>query len=172
MKYIFLLCLALPLFSLAQTAPKDSVVKDCKLIREVDPYTREKKISTGFIPLEGGKINFDVSKAEVDLLFSLPGADKCFSDASNASIFFAGSKLKQTQRNNGSMNCEGLFHFIFRNGATPALLMRKLATMKVEKIIFIGNDKKETTVTLTPEQQEILMDLAACVNREGALLLQ
>src|SRR5690349_8049875 len=84
MKYIFLLCLALPFISSAQTAPKDSLVKDCKLIRETDPYTKEKKISTGFIPLEGGQVNIDVSKAEVDILFSVRGADKCFSDASNA----------------------------------------------------------------------------------------
>lgn len=172
MKYIFLLCLALPFLSSAQTAPKDSVVKDCKLIRENDPYTKEKKISTGFIPLEGGQVNFDVTKAEVDILFSVRGADKCFSDASNAYIYFAGSKLKQTQRNNGSMNCEGLFHFIFRNTATPALLLRKLATMKVEKIVFTGNDKKETVVTLTEEQQQLLMDLAGCINREAATLLQ
>ena len=172
MKYIFLLCLALPVLASAQTAPKDSAVKDCKLIRETDPYTKEKKISSGFIPLEGGQINFDVSKAEVDILFSVRGADKCFSDASTASIFYVGSKLKQTQRNNGSMNCEGLFHFVFRNTATPALLLRKLATTKVEKIVFTGNDKKETVVTLTEEQQQLVMDLAACINREAALLLQ
>lgn len=171
MKYIFLLCFALPVLASAQTAAKDSVVKDCKLIRETDPYTKEKKVSTGFIPLEGGQVNFDVNKAEVDILFSLRGVDKCFSDASSAYIYFAGSKLKQSQRNNGSMNCEGLFHFIFRNTATPAVLLRKLATVKVEKVVFTGNDKKETTVTLTEEQQQLLMDLAGCINREAALLL-
>lgn len=172
MKYTFLLCLAFPLFSSAQTAVKDSAVKDCKLIRETDPYTKEKKVSSGFIPLEGAQVNFDVNKAEVDILFSVRGADKCFTDASNAYIYFVGSKLKQTQRNNGSMNCEGLFHFIFRNTATPSLLLRKLATMKVEKIVFTGNDKKETTVTLTEDQQQLVMDLAGCINREAVLLLK
>jgi hypothetical protein len=172
MKYIFLLCFSLPLFASAQPATKDSVVKDCKLIHETDPYTKAKKISSGFIPLEGGQLNFDATKAEIDLLFSLPGADRCFSDASTASVFFVGTKVKQTQRNNGSMNCEGLFHFIFRNGVTPQVLMRKLATMKVEKVVFTGNDKKEFVITLTSEQQQMVMDVAGCINKEAVGLLK
>ncbi len=106
------------------------------------------------------------------MLFSVKGADKCFSDMSSAALFFAGTKMKQTQRNNGTMNCEGLFHFIFRNTVTPPVLLRKLSTQKIDKIVFTGNDKVETIVTLTPEQQQVVMDLAACIARETPGLLQ
>jgi hypothetical protein len=162
MKHIFLIFLLVPVFSQAQI---------CKLTRKADPYTKLQTISTEFIPLEGGSLSMDASRQEIDLLFTLSGVDKCFTDASTAMIFFAGIKLKLTQRNNGSMNCEGLFHFIFRNAVNPPILLRKLSTLKVEKIIFTGNDKKETTVTLTPEQQQVVMDLAACIIKEAPSLL-
>jgi hypothetical protein len=151
---------------------QDSTVQACKLIHETDPYTKQRKISTGFIPLEGALFSIDANKQEIDMLFSVKGADKCFSDMSSAALFFAGTKMKQTQRNNGTMNCEGLFHFIFRNTVTPPVLLRKLSTQKIDKIVFTGNDKVETIVTLTPEQQQVVMDLAACIARETPGLLQ
>lgn len=163
MKFVLLLLLAMPLTLLAQ---------DCKLIKETDPYTKERTISTGFIPLTSASLSIDARKAEVDLLFSVLGADRCFTDASTAAIFFVGSKVKQTQRNGGSMNCEGLFHIIFRNTATPAPFLRKMATQKIEKIVFTGTDKKEITITLDPDQQQVVMELAACIVKEAPTLLQ
>lgn len=163
MKPLFFLFIALPLFSTAQ---------ECKLIRSADPYTKEKTVSTGFIALQGASLTIDASKTEVDLFFTINGIDKCFSDASTAAIFFEGTKLKMTQRNNGSMNCQGFFHVVGRNTATPLVLLRKLAGKKVEKILFTGNNKTETTVTLSPEQQQILLDLAACMVKEAPGLLQ
>jgi hypothetical protein len=163
MKFVLLLILAMPLTLLAQ---------DCKLIKETDPYTKERTISTGFIPLTGASLSIDARKDEVDLLFSVLGADRCFTDASTAAIFFVGSKVKQSQRNGGSMNCEGLFHIIFRNTATPAPFLRKMATQKIEKIIFTGTDKKEITISLDPDQQQVVMELAACIVKEAPALLQ
>ncbi len=146
--------------------------QDCKLIRHTDPYTKLTTLSTGFIPLEGASLSIDASKQEMDLFFSVSGTDKCFTDASTAAVYFVGSKAKQTQRNNGSMNCEGLFHFIFRNTATPHFLLRRMATTAVEKIVFTGNNKTETIVTLTPEQQQSVMQLTACIIKEAPSLNQ
>lgn len=144
----------------------------CKLKKAIDPYTKEHTLSTGFIPLTGASLTMDATKAEIDLLFSIKGPDKCFTDAGTASIFFVGSKLRQTQRNGGSMNCEGLFHFIFRNTASTPALLKKMTTLKIEKIIFTGNDKKETIVTLTPEQQQVVVDLANCLSKEAPTLIK
>ena len=163
MKYLFVFLLSIPLLSLSQ---------ECKLIRQTDPYTKLKTVSTGFISLQGASLSIDASKPEIDFIFTLKGLNKCFSDASTAAIFFAGSKVKLTQRNSGSMNCEGIFHFIFRNGAIAPVLLRKLSTTKVDKILFTGNDKTETLITLTPEQQQILLDASACIAKEAPGLLQ
>ena len=144
----------------------------CKLKNHTDPYTKLRQLSTGFIPLQGGSLNIDASKPEIDLLFSLKGINKCFTDASTAAIYFVGSKAKQMQRNGGSMNCEGLFHFIFRNTTSPPFLLRKMATTKIEKIVFTGNDKSETTLILTPEQQQMVMALTNCIILQAPTLLQ
>lgn len=162
-KPILFLLIALPLASLAQ---------DCKLIKQTDVYTKEKTISTGFIPLDRASLSIDATKTEIDFLFSLMGPDKCFTDDSHAAIFFVGTKMRQTQRNNGSMNCEGLFHFVFLNRNTTPTLLKKLSTQKIEKIVFTGNNKTETIITFTPEQQQIVMDLAACIVKEAPSLLQ
>lgn len=162
MKYLLLLLVLIPAISGAQ---------DCKLIRDKDTYTHELKLSTGFIQLDGASLTIDATKPEVDMFFSIEGPDKCFTDASTANIFFEGTKMKFSQRNGGTMNCEGLFHFIFRNGNTYPMLLNKFATLKVEKIVFVGNDKKETTVTLTPPQQQQVMAFTACMLKEAPSLL-
>ena len=164
MKAIILAIFSLPFFCQAQDT--------CKLKNHTDPYTKLKVLSTGFIPLQGGSLNIHATKPEIDLLFSLKGVNKCFTDASTAAIYFVGTKAKQTQRNSGSMNCEGLFHFIFRNGPTANVLLRKMATVKIEKIIFTGNNKTETIVTLTPEQQQAVMALTNCIINQAPSLLQ
>lgn len=145
--------------------------QDCKLNRDKDIYTHELKLSTGFIQLDGASLTIDATKPEVDMLFSIEGTDKCFTDASTANIFFEGTKMKFSQRNGGTMNCEGLFHFIFRNGNTYPMLLQKFSTLKIEKIVFVGNDKKETTITLTPPQQQQVMAFTACMLKEAPSLL-
>ncbi len=166
MKYLVTILLLAPLFlSAQQPAPVD-----CKLVRETDPYTKETKLSSGFISLQGASLTVDADSKEIDFFFTVP--DKCFTDASMVYIYFEGSKVKTTYRNNGSMNCDGFFHFKFRNGTTTPTVLQKLATQKAAHFIFIGNDKKETTVDLLPDQQKILMDITACMIGESKTLIK
>ena len=154
MRYILMACLFIPFFSMAQ---------DCKLNNEKDPFTKEIKISTGFIPMDGGSVTIDATKAEIDFLFSIEGVDRCFDNNSTAFVFFEGTKLKLTARNGGSMNCEGLFHFIFRNTTTLPSMLTKMTTEKINHIAFTGNNKKVSTITLSPADQQLFMTLADCL---------
>jgi hypothetical protein len=70
------------------------------------------------------------------------------------------------------MNCEGLFHFIFKNTATPNSLLNKIMTQKINHIVFTGNNKKEATITLTPNDQQALMVLATCLVNEAKNLIK
>ncbi len=166
MKQLIALFLLLPVFSSAQ----DSVA--CKLNRETDPFTKEIKLSTGFIQLDGASVTIDATKTEIDFLFSIEGADRCYDNNSTAMIFFEGTKAKVTAKNGGSMNCEGLFHYIFKNSASSNSLLTKLTTMKINHIIFTGNNKKEVTIELTPADQQSLVTLANCLVTEGKTLLK
>jgi hypothetical protein len=159
MRFIFLVYMVFPIFSMAQ----DSLSAGCKLNREKDPFTKEIKISTGFIPLDGGLVTIDANKLEIDFLFSIEGVNKCFDNNSTAFVFFEGTKLKLTARNGGSMNCEGLFHFIYRNTATVPSMLTKMTTQKINHILFTGNNKKETTINLSPADQQLFMTLAYCL---------
>jgi hypothetical protein len=167
MKYILALILFFPLFITAQ----DTTAIGCKLNRESDPFTKEIKISTGFIPLDGGSVTIDATKAEIDFLFTIEGVDRCFDNNSTAFVFFEGTKLKLTARNGGTMNCEGIFHFIFKNSASLPSMLTKITTQKINHILFTGNNKKESTVNLSVADQQLFMVLAACLVNEAKTLL-
>ena len=47
------------LFGLLFLLPFIGTAQDCKLIRETDPFTKETKISTGFIFVNGGSLTID-----------------------------------------------------------------------------------------------------------------
>jgi hypothetical protein len=162
MKYCFSLLLMLPFFSRAQ---------DCHLKTSKDPYTKEIKISTGFISLTGSQLSVEATKSEIDFMFSLEGG-KCFDDASTASVFYEGTRLKTNFKNSGTMNCDGLFHFTFRNTNPSPSALQNLAIKKISSIRFKDNTKKETGVTLTSEQQQMLMNLTNCIITEAKKLLQ
>jgi hypothetical protein len=166
MRYIFVFVLLLPIISFAQ----DSL--NCKLSRETDPFTKEVKVSTGFIELSGASVTVDATKTEIDFLFSIEGADRCYDNNSTAVIFFEGTKAKVTVRNGGSMNCEGLFHFIFKNSVSSTSTLTKLTTMKINNIVFTGNNKKEAKIELTPADQQAVMTQANCLVAEAKKLLQ
>ena len=168
MRNILITCLFLPFFSMAQ----DPIAIGCKLNSEKDPFTKEIKISTGFIPLDGGLVTIDATKAEIDFLFSIEGADRCFDNNSTAFVFFEGTKLKLTSRNGGSMNCEGLFHFVFRNTASLPSMLTKMTTQKINHITFTGNNKKISTINLSPADQQLFMTLAACLVNESKELIK
>lgn len=166
MKYFVLFLLALPITGLCQ---------DCKLHKDIDPYTKETKLSTGFVFLTGGSVTIDADSKEIDVLFSIEGADKCYDNNSVAEIYFEGIKSKTTTRNAGTMNCEGLFHFVFRNSnSSPTTLLQRMCTKKITQIIFTSNDKKQTktTITVEPQEQEILMNLANCLVNEAKTLIK
>lgn len=163
MKYILAIVFLSPLWLFGQ---------DCKLKRTTDPYTKEIKLSTGFIVLQGASLTIDADSKEIDFFFSLNGRDKCFTDASTATVFYEGTKMKANFRNSGSMNCEGFFHVIFKNGtATPALL-QKLITQKITNIIFTGNNKTQTTIGFNEEQRQVVMSLGDCLIKEAKTLLK
>jgi len=161
MKYPFCLLLLLPFYSMAQ---------DCKLKNRRDPYTKEIRLSTGLIALNGAQVSIEASKPEVDFMFSL-GSGKCFDDACTAALYYEGSKVKTNFKNNGTMNCDGLFHFTFRNTDPVQSALQNLATKKVTSIRFKDNGKKEIVVTLTAEQQQIFMNQGACIISEAKKLL-
>jgi hypothetical protein len=163
MKYIF----ALLLFACSTAS-----AQDCKLTKETDPYTKETKLSTGFIFLEGASVTIDADSKEIDILFSIEGNDKCFDDNSTAVIIFEGSKIKTSLRNNGTMNCEGLFHFIFKNTATITSNLKKLTTQKITQIIFTSGNKKETIVTVAPQEQQAFMTLSTCLVNDAKALIK
>ena len=166
MKGIVAVLLLSPLFVDAQ----DSTAAVCRLIRETDPYTKEVRLSSGFMDLQGATLTIDADSKEIDFFFVVDS--KCFEDESTVFIFFEGNKAKTTYRNTGSMNCDGYFHFIFRNGASTPTMLQKLATQRVAHFIFTGNDKKAVTVDLLPDQQKTLMDITACLIAESKTLIK
>jgi len=144
--------------------------QDCSLKTTKDPYTREVKISTGLITLNSGQYSIEASKSGIDFLFTLDG--KCFDDASTASVFYAGTRLKTNFRNGGAMNCDGIFHFTFRNTNPTQSALQNLGSKKVSSIRFKDNTNKETSISLTEDQQQQFMDLINCMINESKKLLQ
>jgi hypothetical protein len=110
--------------------------------------------------------------ARIDVLFSIEGLDKCYDNNSTAAIFFEGVKTKMSSRNGGTMNCEGLFHFVFKNTALPTTILQKMMTQKINHIVFIGNDKKESIISIAPAEQDKLMALSTCLVNEAKTLIK
>src|SRR5689334_22845993 len=128
MKKLLGLFFLLPLAALAQT-------DTCGLKKETDPFTHQKKISTGFIPFNasGMKLNIsiDATPTEIDFFLWFTGDGKCFDDASTIQINYEGDRMKANFKNTGSMNCEGAFHFSFRNTPSTPSNLQRLTDKKV-----------------------------------------
>lgn len=163
MKLFFAAVLFFPLFSLAQ---------DCALKKETNSFTHETRLTTGFMPFSNTLLSVDATATDIDFFFSInqTGSAKCFDDASTAVIVFDGNRYKTTLHNTGSMNCEGLFHFTFKNSTATPYMLQRLATQKVSTITFNGSNKGITVITLSDEQKQLLMDLAGCVAKEAKTL--
>ncbi len=169
MRYLLFLLVLNPFLSPAQ----DTTASACKLIKETDPYTKETKLSTGFIGLDGASVTIDADNKEIIVLFSLEGADKCVDNNSVADVYFEGLKSKTMSRNAGTMNCEGLFQLIFKNTrSTPTTMLQRILTRKISHIIFTGNSGKPFTVKAGPKEQEALMALANCLVTEARTLIR
>lgn len=168
MKYMLSILFLMPLVGLAQ---------DCKLKKETDPFTNEVKITTGFMPFNAGLgrylISIDANSKEIDFFISLNNTgDKCFDNNSTATILYDGSKLKANFKNTGSMNCEGLFHFTFRNTSTTVSALNRLATTKISTIQLTGNNKTVTDLNLTDAEKQLFMEMTSCLVKEAKTLLK
>src|SRR6266496_3516966 len=117
MKYLIAILLLLPFAGLAQDS--------CHLKKSQDPYTKLIKISSGFVDIGTAKVSVEATKTEIDFLFSLSGGI-CFDDQSMASVFYVGTKVKTNLKNSGTMNCDGLYHFNFKNQANPNSYLQNL----------------------------------------------
>ena len=166
MKRSLLLFLLLPVFSFSQ---------ECQLKKTVDPFTHETKLSTGFQNFTGNgltvSISADATAKEIDFFIWMKGDNKCFDSESTANVFFEGEKMKTIFRNTGSMNCDGAFHFVFKNTPSTATWLNRLATKKVSSIKLTGSDGKEMIIKLTDEQKTSFQTMAMCMTTEGKLLI-
>ena len=163
MKNWILLLLFFPFASFAQDS--------CGLKKTKDPFTNQVKLSTGFKDFGGAagpiSISADATPTEIDFFIWIKNGNKCFDLESTAQIIWEGERSKATFRNAGSMNCEGAFHFNFKNTATPNSWLRKMIAKKIATIKLTGNNNVETTITLTEEQKTILQRMATCIANEG-----
>ncbi len=149
--------------------------QNCNLNRDRDPYTKEIKISSGFIELDGASVTIDASKDEIDLLFSVDQNKKIFDDNTSSQVFFESSKVKMTIRNNGSMNCKGIFHFIFKNSTNTPSQLTRLSTTRINHIDLYNSldmTKKIGSISFPALAQTNFMTLTTCVINEAKTLLQ
>lgn len=146
--------------------------QDCKLNRETDPFTKDVKLSTGFISLQGASVTVDADSKEIDLFFKVNGKDKCFETNSTAAVFFEGTKSKLNYRNSGSMNCDGYFHINFKNLTGTNSLLQRLASQKIARMVFSNANKEIASVTFTPEQQDFFMTKANCLVTEAKTIIK
>ncbi|MDB5195647.1 MAG: hypothetical protein JWP88_17 [Flaviaesturariibacter sp.] len=153
MKQVLSLLLLLPFFASAQDS--------CQLKTSRDPYTKEVRISTGFISLGSYKVSIDAVAKEIDIFFMLDGS-KCVDDQTSVVINFEGGRQKQTLRNSGTMNCEGYVHVVFRNTPATNSSLQRIANMKVSSIFF-KKDKDETVVMLTADQKLVFQKAVSCM---------
>lgn len=161
MKAILFVCMVLPCFIQAQ---------DCKLTKETDPYTKETRYSSSLISLQNGNVSIEGDSKEIDFFFTIDG--KCFNDASTVYVFFEGSKVRTTYRNAGGVNCDGYFHFKFKNTKATTGILQKLTTQKVTQFIFTDNSKKETIISMRADQQEAFIKTATCLVEEAKQLIK
>lgn len=164
MKKLFLFLLLSPLFGISQDS--------CHLQREKDKFTNEITITSGFISLPYGSLTIQATAKEIDFFFTFSGEGKCFDYESVANVLFEGGKIKTNYKNSGTVNCDGYFHFSFRNGQTTPALLDRIATKKIISMKFTGTLKKETAIELTAEQQQAIMTYTVCIIKEAKTLLQ
>lgn len=162
------------LLFLLLTSPFLSFAQDCKLKASEDPFTHEKKLSTGFQNFTGNgltvSISADANSKEIDFFVWVKGDGKCFDAESVALVTFEGERTRTTLRNAGSMNCDGAFHFVFKNTPTTASWLNRMMTKKVATIKLTGTDKKEMALAFSDEQKALFQSMATCMATEGKTL--
>ena len=163
MKYFIAALLFFPLTAFAQDS--------CKLKTTRDIYTKQVKISTGFMDIGTAKVSIEATKLDIDFLFSI-GAGICFDDESTAAAYYVGSKVKTNLKNAGTMNCDGLFHLNFKNQANTQTFLQNFSVKLLSSIKFTDNTKKETIVEPTTDQQQQFKRAVTCIINEAKTLLQ
>lgn len=167
-KILIAALITIPFFSSAQDT--------CQLQKTTDPFTHQTKISTGFIAfnLKGAPLSIaiDATGAEIDFFLWFTGNQKCFDESSSIQINFEGDRYKQNFKNTGSMNCEGAFHFTFKNAATTPSQLQRLMDKKINSFRFTGPNKTITDVSFSAEQKQQIMKMVSCVVRDSKTLLK
>jgi len=159
-------------FWLIALAPFSLLAQDCSLKKGQDPITSKPTLTTGFIELPGTTLSIDVNSKEIDFFFVLDNkAVKCLDEETEAEFIFEGGKLKAEFKNAGSMNCDGIFHIIFKNSAYTPSQLTKLASKKILSIQIKGSSPKPFVISLSPEQQQSLMNQISCVTKEAKTVL-
>lgn len=165
MKIFLLLAFIVPAFANAQDT--------CKLKRTTDVYTKETRLTTGFQNFRSGttdvQISMDATGTEIDFFIWVKNDGKCFDSESSAQINFEGDRLKSNFKNTGSMNCEGAFHFNFRNLEITPSNLKRFADKRVSSIKLI-NGKTVTELVFTEEQKQLFQRMASCIANESKSL--
>jgi hypothetical protein len=164
MKHFIILFFLLPLLAAAQ---------DCGLKKGLDPITSKPTLSSGFIDLPGGTtLSIDVSSKEIDFFFVInSSALKCLDENTELTVIYEGGKLKSPFKNSGSMNCDGIFHIIFKNSAYLNSQLQKLGAKKVVSFRLTGSNGKPVDINLSPDLQQNFMKLVNCVVAESKTIL-
>jgi hypothetical protein len=163
MRLLFLCLSVLPLFASAQ---------NCRLKKSVDPYTKETRLSTGMISLDGTNLSIEADSKEIDFFFSMVRQETCFNDASTAVVSYDSTRIKGTFRNGGSVNCEGFFHIIFRNSPGTNALLNRLITQKITSIVLTSSATSKTTIELSSDDAQKVRYLAQCLVTEAKTLIK
>ncbi|HET7896314.1 MAG TPA: hypothetical protein VFL47_01545, partial [Flavisolibacter sp.] len=133
------------------------------------------KLSTGFQNFDGNgltaSISADATSKEINFFVWIKGEGKCFDDESTATMLFEGEKSRTILRNAGSMNCDGAFHFVFKNTPTTASWLNRMTQKKVASVKLAGTEKKEFLLTFSDEQKELFQKMATCMATEGKALI-
>lgn len=168
MKIWLLLLCSLPLSVIAQDT--------CGLKKSKDPFTNQMKYSTGFKNFGGSagpiSISADANATEIDFFIWLKTDGKCFDLESTAELVWEGERSKATFRNTGSLNCNGAFHFSFKNTNTTQSWLRKMMAKRIATIKLTGNNDAVTLIELTPEQKDMFQRMAICIANEGKELIK
>jgi hypothetical protein len=145
--------------------------QECTLQKGTDDFNGKPKISTGFMDLQDVRLNIDATAKDIDYFFVISNrAANCIGEQSEALFLFEGGKTKQVLKNTGGDNCNGFFHIVMRGGQFTPAALQKLSTKKVVSITFTDRYEKKTIISLTTQQQEMLMKMSDCVAKEAKTL--
>jgi hypothetical protein len=148
----------------------------CNLKKNTDAFTHQTKVSTGFIPFTASgvqlSISIDATSTDIDFFLWFTNDQKCFDDESTIQINFEGDRLKQNYKNSGSMNCDGAFHFSFKNNPNTPSNLQRLIDKKINSFHLTGTGKTVTDINFSPEQKQKLQRMTSCVVNESKSLLK